>query len=163
MGSQTGALTYEPPNSTVAGGAAAPRLGGRYPTNLLINLGLLSAQRPRRGARTSATPVRPGFRLAGGHWPGAPSRAVRFPAALLALAASLAGAGCGRGNAPCPTPPATLDSHRVQSEKLQQDLGQVSAEGEELEVRREEAVGRIQAAKAFEDSLTKTPQNRRSR
>jgi hypothetical protein len=56
-----------------------------------------------------------------------------------------------------------LDSHRVQSQKLQQDLGQVSAEGEELEVRREEAVGRIQAAKAFEDSLTKTPQNRRSR
>jgi hypothetical protein len=51
----------------------------------------------------------------------------------------------------------------VQSEKLQQDLGQVSAEGEALEVRREEAAGRIQAAKAIEDSLDQIPKHRRSR
>ena len=64
--------------------------------------------------------------------------------------------GCAHTNAPCPTPPATLDGHRSQSESLQRDLAQVSQEAESLDTRRQEASRRIQAAKAIEDSLART-------
>lgn len=96
-------------------------------------------------------PSRPGSPLAAGLWP--PDRPAAAPAALLFLGLALGVLGCGHANAPCPTPPATLDAHRAQSESLQRDLAQASQEAESLEARRQEAARRIQGAKAAEDSL----------
>jgi hypothetical protein len=111
-----------------------------------------------------AGPVRPGVPLAAVPWPPAPSRAGVPPVGAALLLLTLAGpVGCGHATAPCPTPPATLDAHRAQSEALQQDLGQVAAEMEDLESRREEAARRIQAASALEDSLGRTPTRSRKR
>lgn len=86
--------------------------------------------------------------LAASLWP-AILRSAGFAVALPLLAA----AGCGGATAPCPTPPAALEAHRVQVEALQGDLGRVSDEIATLESRREEAARRIQEAKAVEDSL----------
>jgi hypothetical protein len=71
--------------------------------------------------------------------------------------------GCGHANAPCATRPATLDAHREQTESLQRDLSSVGVEQETLETRRVEAQKRIQAAKALEDSLARTPRGGSSR
>ncbi len=49
-----------------------------------------------------------------------------------------------------------LDGHRAQSETVQRDLSQASAEAESLENQREEALNRIQAASAIEDSLSQS-------
>jgi hypothetical protein len=107
-------------------------------------------------------------------WPGVrspagPRRALSVPPALfLALGFAFGMQGCAHSSAPCPTPPATLDAHRVQSESLQRDLAQVSQEAESLDTRRQEASRRIQAAKAIEDSLARpssapTPKKARPR
>ena len=129
------------------------------PLKLLTLKDLLPTHRFGKGPCAPAGPVRPGDPLANGHWPS-----VRYQAAHAALPAvaaallllALTSAGCGGATAPCPTPPATLDQHRVQSEAAQRDLGGVSAEVEALENQREEALQRIQAASAIEDSLSQS-------
>ena len=73
---------------------------------------------------------------------------------VLAILCLLFATGCGGATAPCPTPPATLDAHRAQSEALQRDLSRASDEVESLENQREEALNRIQSADAIEDSLS---------
>ena len=87
--------------------------------------------------------------LAASLWP-AILRSAGFAVGLPLLAAAV---GCGGATAPCPTPPAALEAHRVQVEALQGDLSRVSDEIATLESRREEAARRIQEAKAVEDSL----------
>lgn len=132
------------------------------PYNLLINKSLLptSSLRDRTGRRNRTD--RSGFPLTTVVWPGVPpaagSRCASRSALALFLGVSLAFgfAGCAHTNAPCSTPPATLDAHRSQSESLQRDLAQVSQEAESLETGRQEASRRIQAAKAIEDSLART-------
>lgn len=130
--------------------------------NLLITNSLLPALslRDRTGPRNRmdrsgsplTTVVWPPVRVAAG-----PRRAARItPGAFLALSLAFGAAGCAHSSAPCPTPPATLDAHRSQSESLQRDLAQVSQEAESLDTRRQEAFRRIQAAKAIEDSLART-------
>src|SRR5262245_59470420 len=110
------------------------------PLKLLTLKDLLSARRFGKGPGAPAGPVRPGDPLADGPWPPARSRAgsaarPALTAALLLLALGIA--GCGGATAPCPTPPATLDQHRAQSEAVQRDLGPASGEVDAVENTRE--------------------------
>lgn len=62
-------------------------------------------------------------------------------------------AGCGGGNAQCPTPTTELDRHRDESFAAQREVGAVSTEDRALRAEHESAAERIEAARAALDSL----------
>lgn len=84
-----------------------------------------------------------------GFWATSPSRAGLWLAATL-LPAAL---GCAHASAPCPTPPAQLDRHRAEVERLDAEVGRARGEERELMKRRERTQAGIAWMQARLDSL----------
>jgi hypothetical protein len=99
--------------------------------------------------------------LAGRVWPAAHLRTILYT--ILATFGAGMVTGCGHANAPCPTPTTLVDRHRSEAEALQENLGRMEDEDASLQEQRDEAIRRIEAAQAAQDSLARASKKRRPR